>query len=112
MFDASESLDQADAYGRNLVSRAKLTALEKYNMLRVHSVTVAGVKAYGMAKMSKVELEATVLKFYLERIVLDLHTYKNGIGAAFDYEMMSKRSLESGKAIPKRKQEALDKAIK
>ena len=71
MFDASESLDQADAYGRNLVSRAKLTALEKYNMLRATSVTVAGVKASGMAKMSKGELEATVLKFYLERIILD-----------------------------------------
>lgn len=112
MFDASESLDQADAYGRNLVSRAKLTALEKYNMLRATSVTVAGVKAYGMAKMSKGELEATVLKFYLERIVLDLHNYKNGIGAAFDFEIMSKRSLESGKALTKRKQEALDKAIK
>lgn len=112
MWDASESVDQADAYGRNLVARAKLTEVEKYNMLRAASVTVAGVKAYGMAKMSKAELESTCLKLYLERIVLDLHQYRNGIGAAFDLEMMSKRSLASGKTLTKRKQEALDKAIK
>ena len=112
MWDASESVDQADAYGRNLVARAQLTEVEKYNMLRAASVTVAGVKAYGMAKMSKAELEATCLKLYLERIVLDLHQYRNGIGAAFDLEMMSKRSLASGKTLTKRKQEALDKAIK
>ena len=33
---------------------------------------VAGIRAYGKARSSKEELEAAILSFYLERIVLDL----------------------------------------
>ena len=49
-----------------------LTEKEKFNLLRATSVTVAGIRAYGKARSSKEELEAAILSFYLERIVLDL----------------------------------------
>ena len=45
----------------------------------------------GKARSSKEELEASILSFYLERIVLDLKYHEKGIAANFSYDIMKKR---------------------
>ena len=67
------------------------TEKEKFNLLRATSVTVAGVRAYGKAWSSKEELEASILSFYLERIVLDLKYHEKGIAANLSDDIMKKR---------------------
>ena len=71
MWDTAEAPDQADAYGANLLHRARLSEKEKFHLLRATSVTIAGIRAYGRARSSREELEKSILSFYLERIVLD-----------------------------------------
>ena len=71
MFESSP-IDQADSYGRDLLSRGKFSEVEKFNLLRGISVTVAGIRAKGKVRSSKEELESTMLKFYQERLEIDL----------------------------------------
>ena len=82
--NVGEVPDQAEWYASSLLLRAKLTEKEKYNLLRATSVTIAGIRAYGKARSSKGEL-ASILSFYLERIVLDLKYHEKGIAANLSY---------------------------
>ena len=91
MWGATEVPDQAEGYASSLLLRAKLTEKEKFNLLRATSVTVAGIRAYGKARSSKEELEASILSFYLERIVLDLKYHEKGIAANLSDDIMKKR---------------------
>ena len=109
MWDSSPS-DQADAYGRNLLERNKFSEVEKFNLLRGISMTVAGIKVTGNARSSKEELETVLLGYYHERLVLDLKTYSAIIAADFTLDMMKKRVLGSKKKLSKRTIEALEKA--
>ena len=111
MWGATEVPDQAEAYASSLLLRAKLTEKEKFNMLRATSVTVAGIRAYGKARSSKEELEASILSYYLERVVLDLKFHEKGIAANLTYDIMKKRCYGALKEMTKRKLEALEKAI-
>ena len=111
MWDATEVSDQAEGYASSLLLRAKLTEKEKFNLLRATSVTIAGIRAHGKARSSKEELEASILSFYLERIVLDLKFHEKGIAANLSYDIMKKRCYGVVKEMTKRKLEALGKAI-
>ena len=83
--------------------RAKLSEKEKFNLLRATSVTIARIRAYGKARSSKEELKASILSFYLERIVLDLKYNEKGIAANLSYDIMKKRCYGVVKEITKRK---------
>ena len=109
MWDAS-TVDQADAYGKRLVERNKFSQVEKFNLLRGISLTVAGIKANGKVRTSKEELESIMLGFYHDRLVLDLKIHCAGIAANFDIDIMKKRVLGAPKKLSKRKKEALAKA--
>jgi hypothetical protein len=106
----SQPLDQADSYGRELLSRGKFTEIEKFNLLRGISVTVAGIRANGKARSSKEELESTMLKFYHERLEIDLQFHKNGIASNLTADVMKKRVLGAPKKLTKRMREALGRA--
>ena len=103
MWGATEVPDQAEGYASSLLLRAKLTEKEKFNLLRATSVTIAGIRAYGKARSSKGELEASILSFYLERIVLDLKYHEKGIAANLRYDIMKKRCHGVVKEMTKRK---------
>ena len=111
MWGATEEPDQAEGYASSPLLRVKLTEKEKFNLLRATSVTVAGIRAYGKARSSKEELEASILSFYLERIVLDLKYHEKGIATNFSHDIMKKRCYGVMKEMTKRKLEALGKAI-
>ena len=109
MFESSP-VDQDDSYGRELLSQGKFTDVEKFNLLRGISVTVAGIRANGKARSSKEELESTMSKFYHERLEIDLQFHKNGIAANLTAEIMKKRVLLAPKKLTKRMREALRRA--
>ena len=100
---------EAGAYAKKLLTSAlpRLTALDKFNMLRSVSITSAGMRAYGEGTMSNEQLEAKVLKHYLEVIVLDVARHQKGLAENLTVDMMSQRSLKL-KRITKRIQRALD----
>lgn len=106
----SQPIDQADSYGRELLSRGKFTDVEKFNLLRGISVTVAGIRANGKARSSKEELESTMLKFYHERLEIDLQFHNKGIAANLTADMMKKRVLGAPRKLTKRMRESLERA--
>jgi hypothetical protein len=75
----SSPVDQADAYGRNLLAKNKLTGVEKFNLLRSIQITVAWIKTNMKPKTSKEELETLTLSFYIERVELDIKTHSGGV---------------------------------
>ena len=107
MWGVTEVPDQAEGYASGLLVRGKLTEKEKFNLLRATSVTVACIRAYGKARSSKEELEASILSFYLKRIVLDLKYHEKGIAANFSYDIMKKRCYGVVKEMTKRKRNVL-----
>ena len=107
MWGATEVPDQAEGYASSLLLRAKLTEKEKFNLLRATSVTVAGIRAYGKARSSKEELEASIMSFYLKRIVLDLKYHEKGITANLSYDIVKKRCYGVVKEMTKRKRNVL-----
>ena len=109
MWDSSP-VDQADEYGRNLLARKIFTDVEKFNLLRGISMTVAGIKANGKIRTSREELENLILGYYHERLVLDLDKHSDGIAANFTVEIMKRRVLGANKKLSKRKEEAIEKA--
>ena len=82
--------------------RNKFSDVEKFNLLRGISVTIAGIRANGKARTSKEELESITLEFYNERVNLDLSIHKNGIAAELTSDMMKKRVLGARKKLSKR----------
>ena len=110
MFDSSP-IDQADEYGRNLLSRNQLSEVEKFNLLREFSICVAGNRADGKPRTSREEYENLMLGLYQERIDLDLHIYKGSIGANFTADIMKKRVLGvKARKLTQRMKDALVKA--
>lgn len=109
MWDSSP-VDQADEYGRNLLARKRFTDVEKFNLLRGISMTVAGIKANGKTRTSREELENLILGYYHERLVLDLDKHSDGIAANFTVEIMKRRVLGANEKLSKRKEEAIEKA--
>lgn len=109
MWDSPPS-DQADAYGRELLNKGKLSQLEKFNLVRGISVTVAGIRATGQARSSREELESIMLVLYRERVAIDLNIHSKGIAANFTVDDMSKRFVGAPKKLTKRMKEALLKA--
>jgi hypothetical protein len=107
----SPAIDQADAYGKDLLSKAKLTEVEKFHLLRGISVTIVGVRVNGNAKSSKEEMAAKMLTLYKERVEMDLQIHKNGIAANLTAEMMMKRCGPGApKKLTKRRKEAIERA--
>jgi hypothetical protein len=76
MWGASEACNQAENYAIDLLSRAIFSDRDKFDLIRATAVTIAGIRAHGRAKSSREELEATMLKLYLERVVMDLNSMK------------------------------------
>ena len=107
MWGATEVSYQAEGYASSLLLRAKLTEKEKFNLLRATSVTIAGIRAYSKARSSKGELEASILSFYLKRIVLHLKYHEKGIAAKLSYDIMKKRCYGVVKEMTKRKRNVL-----
>ena len=109
MWDTSP-VDQADEYGRNLLAKKRFTDVEKFNLLRGISITVAGIKANGKSRTSREELENLILGYYHERLVLDLDKHSAGIAANLTVDIMKKRVPGASKKLSKRKEEAIEKA--
>ena len=107
MWDTS-SVDQADEYGRNLLAKKRFTDVEKFNLLRGISITVAGIKANGKSRTSREELENLILGYYHERLVLDLDKHSAGIAANLTVDIMKKRVPGASKKLSKRKEEAIE----
>jgi hypothetical protein len=59
----SPAIDQADAYGKDLLSKAKLTEVEKFHLLRGISVTIVGVRVNGNAKSKDATSETNHVVF-------------------------------------------------
>jgi hypothetical protein len=64
----SPPIDQADAYGKDSLSKAKLNEVEKFHLLREIFVTIVGVRVNGNAKSSKDEMAAKMLTLYEESV--------------------------------------------
>ena len=109
MWDSSPA-DQAHEYGRNLLARNRFSEVEKFNLLRGISITVAGIKANGKPCTSKADLESMILGYYHERLVLDLDTHSAGLAANFTIDIMKRRVLGGPKKLSRRKKEAVEKA--
>ena len=110
MFDSSP-IDQADEYGRNLLSKNQLSEVEKFNLLREISICVAGNRADGKPRTSREEYESLVLGLYQDRIDLDLLIYRGSIGANFTADIMKKRVLGvKPRKLTQRMKDALVKA--
>ena len=108
MWDTS-SVDQADEYGRNLLAKKRFTDVEKFNLLRGISITVAGIKANGKSRTSREELENLILGYYHERLVLDLDKHSAGIAANLTVDIMKKRVPGASKKLSKGKRKQLRK---
>lgn len=106
----SQPVDQADAYGRNLLSRANLTEVEKFHLLRGISVTIVGVRVNGNVKSSKEEMAAKMLNLFKERVEIDLNIHRNGLAANLTAEMMMKRFPFAQRKLTKRMKEAIGRA--
>lgn len=106
----SSPADQADAYGRKLLERKKFSEVEKFNLLRGISITVAGIKANGNPRSSKEEFASVMLGYHHERVVLDLKIHGSGIASNLTVDMMKKRVLGTQKKLNKRTLEATAKA--
>jgi hypothetical protein len=100
MFDSSP-IDQADEYGRNLLSRNQLSEVEKFNLLREISICVAGNRVDGKPRTFREEYESLMLGLYQEKTDLDLHTYRGSIGANFTADIMKKRILRVNENLRK-----------
>ena len=90
MWQSTETIDQADAYGKNLLAGAppKMSEVDKFNLLRSLSVTTAGIRAHGEGTMSKEQLETRVLTYYHGVIKLDLARHKGGLSGNLTEEIM------------------------
>ena len=75
-------------------------------VLCTHSVP-QNQSLHGEARSSKEDLEASILSFYLGRIVLDLKHHEKGIAANLSYDIMKKRCYGVVKEMTKRKLEPL-----
>ena len=102
MWDTSP-VDQVHEYGTNLLAKKRFTDVEKFNLLRGISMTVAGIKANGKSRTSREELENLILGYYHERLVLDLDKHSAGIAANLTVDIMKNafsvqtRSCRKGK---------------
>jgi hypothetical protein len=90
-------------------TKNKFTEVEKFNLLRSISITVAGIKANMKPKTSKEELETLTLSFCIERVELDLKTHSGGNAANLTLEIMKKRKLKTNKKLSKRMKGAIEK---
>lgn len=88
----SSPADQADSYDRNLLERNKFSDVEKFDLLRGISITVAGIKVNGNPRSSKEEFASIMLGYYHQRLVLDLKIYGSGIAANLTLDMIKKSS--------------------
>jgi hypothetical protein len=98
-------VDQADEYGRNLLSRNRLSEVEKFNLLREVSLCIAGNRADGRPRTSREEYENLILGFYQERITLDLHIFRDGtIGVLLLLSSKCRRERDSLSHFQKREE--------
>jgi hypothetical protein len=109
MWDSAPA-DQAEEYSRRLLDNSRLSDVDKFNMLRGISVTVAGIRANAQARSSKEELERVILSLYHDRLAIDLNIHREGIAAKLTLDIMKKRVLSGGKKLTKRKTEAIERA--
>ena len=99
MWQSTESIDQADEYGRKLLAAAlpKMTDIEKFNLLRSISITTAGMRAHSEGTMSKEQVESAVLHHYHTVLSLDLARHQGGLSGKLTVENLKQRSLHTNK---------------
>ena len=73
------SRDQATDYMMLLLDNCDGSQADKFQLLRQISVTVAGDKIYREAIVGKSEVDSQMLKYYFERIEIDLTIYKGSM---------------------------------
>ena len=105
------SRDQATDYMTLLLDNCDGTQSEKFQLLRQIAVTVAGDKIYREAIVGKSEVDAQMLKYYLERVEIDLIVYKGSIATKLTKEMMTMTHFGSVKKLNKKQTEARAKAV-
>lgn len=62
---------------------------DKFQLRRQISVKVAGDKIYGEAIVGKSEVDAQMLKYYLERVGIDTTVYNGSIASKLTKEIMA-----------------------
>ena len=76
MLDSAPA-DQSEECSRRLLDNCRLSEVEKFNMLRGISATVASIRATLPARSSKEEHERVMLSLYHERVAIDLNIHRN-----------------------------------
>ena len=79
---------------------------EKFQLLRQSSVTVAGDKIYREAIVGKSEVDAQMLKYYLERVGIDITVNNGSIASKLTKEIMAMKHLGSIEMLNKKQTEA------
>ena len=105
------SRDQATDYMMLLLDNCDGSQADKFQLLRQISMTVAGDKIYREAIVGKREVDSQMLKYYLERIEIDLTIYKGSIATKLTKEIMSMTHFGSVKKLNKKQTEARAKAV-
>jgi hypothetical protein len=103
--------DQATDYLMLLLENYDGSPAENFQLLRQISVTVAGDKIYRESIVSKSEVDAQMLKYYLERVEIDLIIYKETIAKNLTKDMMAMATIGSVKKPTKKQTEARAKAV-
>ena len=105
------SRDQATDYMTLLLDNCDGSQAEKFQLLRQISVTVAGDRIYREAIVGKSEVDSQMLKYYLERIEIDLTIYKGSIATKLTKEIMSMTHFGTVKKLNKKQTEARAKQV-
>lgn len=103
--------DQATDYLMLLLEKYDGSPAENFQLLRQISVTVAGDKIYRESIVSESEVDGQMLKYYLERVEIDLIIYKETIAKKLTKNMMAMATFGSVKKLTKKQTEARAKAV-
>ena len=103
--------DQATEYLRLLLKNFDGSPAEKFYLLRQISVTVAGDRTYREPIVSKAEVDSQMLKYYLERVEIDLVMYKDTISSHLTKEMMRMTHFGTARKLTKKQADARAKAV-
>ena len=103
--------DQATQYMNLLLQKFDGSPAENFHLLRQISVTVAGDKIYRESIVGKEQVDEQMLKYYLERVEIDIIIYKDSIAANLTADMMKFSNYGSVKKLTKKQAEARAKAV-
>jgi hypothetical protein len=103
--------NQATKYLQLLLKNFDGSPAEKFYLLRQISVTVAGDRIYRESIVSKAVVDSQMLKYYLDRVEIDLVMYKDTISSHLTKEMMRMTHFGTARQLTKKQADARAKAV-